>query len=467
MLLDPVRRSLLTRRTLLARGACGLGALAAGSLLAHADEPARGAIPVLHHPAKAKRVIFLVMSGGPSQLELFDHKPMLAEHAGKPLPDSIVKGQQVAQGKLNAGALACQFPFQQHGKSGQSISDILPNIAGIADDICIVRSMQTTAINHDPAQTVMNTGSTLSGRPAWGSWTWYGLGNPAQDLPGFVVLISAKGGQQQPVSNRQWHSGFLPSRFQGVHLRHSGDPVSYLRPPDGIDAGRQRDTIDAIAALDHANPSALNDPSVDERLAQYEMAFRMQSSVPELAAVDQEPEEVRKLYGLERDTGGFARCCLIARRLAERGVPFIQVYHRDWDHHGGVKNGVKETAGACDQASAALIIDLKRRGLLDDTIVVWGGEFGRTPFAQGDGRDHHMKGYTMWLAGGGIRGGTSYGATDDFGYHAVTDVVSIHDLHATILHQMGVDHRRLTVRHQGRDHRLTDVHGQIVRGIIA
>jgi len=466
-----------SRRAFLGRAAGALGALSlapfAGRLWAGDRDLAPGAaLTALHHPARAKRVIFLMMSGGPSHLDLFDHKPKLIEMAGKSIPDSFVKGEQSAQlkGNFKAKLLPSVAKFSQRGQSGQWISDLLPHTARIADDLCIVRSMHTDAINHDPAHAFLNTGSTIPGRPAWGAWTWYGLGSDNADLPGFVVMISDKGGQLQPVSSRIWHSGFLPSRFQGVVFGSGAAPVHYLAPPPGVDAARQADVIAAAAALNRLNGG--DDAEAATRTSQYQLAERMQRSVPELADLSGEPASVRALYGLDQDaggkrTGGFARNCLLARRLIERGVRFVQVIHRDWDHHGSIAKDIPVTAAACDQASAALVTDLKQRGLLDDTIVVWGGEFGRTPMAQGTGRDHHIRGYTMWLAGGGFKPGTAWGGTDEFGFHAVQDRVHVHDLHATVLHQLGIDHRRLSWFHQGRDFRLTDVHGHVIKGLLA
>jgi hypothetical protein len=328
--------------------------------------------------------------------------------------------------------------------------------------------MQTEQINHDPAHTFMNTGTQISGRPAAGSWAWYGLGSDAADLPGFVVLTSqGRGGQMQPIAARQWHSGFLPSRFQGVHFRSRGDAVLYLRDPDGVSRDQQRDVLDAVASLTAARSDWVDDPEVQARLAQYELAFRMQTSVPALTDLSSEPASVKALYGVDTLDGSFAANCLLARRLAERGVRFVQLYHRDWDHHSRLKADIAMKAREVDRATAALVRDLKQRGMLDDTLVLWGGEFGRTPMAQSDGRDHHIKGFSIVLAGGGIRGGVSHGATDELGYNAVEDVVSVHDLHATMMYLLGIDHTRLTFRHLGRDFRLTDVHGKVVEAILA
>jgi hypothetical protein len=331
-----------------------------------------------------------------------------------------------------------------------------------------VRSLQTEQINHDPAHTFMNTGTQISGRPSAGSWVWYGIGAEAEDLPGYVVLLSqGRGGQMQPIAARQWHSGFLPSRFQGVQFRSKGDAVLYLRDPEGVTRAQQREIIDAVAALARAEPDGVDDPEVAARLSQYEMAFRMQASLPAVTDFSREPKSVLESYGVEGMDGSFAANCLLARRLAERGVRFIQLYHRDWDHHSRIKGDIAIKAREVDQASAALVKDLKARGMLDETLVIWGGEFGRTPMAQSDGRDHHIKGFSIWLAGGGVKGGISHGATDDLGYHAVEDVVSVHDLHATMLHLLGIDHEKLTYRYQGRDFRLTDVSGHVVRKILA
>jgi hypothetical protein len=465
----------------LSAAAGGLGSLALGSLdlratMASAASPSPaaaawpGVIRPYHVPPKAKRVIWLYMAGGMSHLDTFDHKPKLAEMNGQPMPESFTAGQQLAQ--LQGNLLACMAPqhaFRRWGQSGQEISEIFPEIsARIADRIAIVRSMHTEAINHDPAHTFMNTGSMISGRPAAGSWLWYGLGTPAEDLPGFVVMVSTGGfGQSQPIASRQWHSGLLPSRFQGVEFRSKGDPVLYVKSPAGTTAGRQRDVIDTISRLDTLRGSVVGDPEIAARLAQYELAFQMQASVPDLVDLSDEPASTFDLYGTKGGDGSFAANCLLARRLAERGVRFIQLYHRDWDHHGSVKDHVKGTAAEVDRGAAALVEDLARRGMLEDTLVVFGTEFGRTPMAQGDGRDHHMKAFSVWLAGGGIKGGITYGATDDLGYGIAENPVSVHDLHATMLHLLGIDHTKLTIRAQGRDFRLTDVHGHVVRDIIA
>jgi hypothetical protein len=467
----------LTRRAFLGRSSAGMGMLALASLLKPEvlrgdtgdSDRWTGMVNPLHFAPKARRVIYLYMAGGPSHLETFDYRPKLAQMHGKPMPESFTKGQPIAQ--LQGQKLNCfgpQHTFKKFGKNSQEISEIFPRLGSVADEICIIRSMKTEAINHDPAHTFMNTGTTISGRPAMGSWLVYGLGSMSENLPGFVVLISTgKAGQQQPISARQWHSGFLPSRFQGVEFRSKGDPVLYVNSPSGVNTERQRDVVDAVQTLNRMQNSVVEDPEIATRISQYEMAFRMQTSVPELMDISKEPKKVLDLYGTRGGDGSFAANCLLARRLAERGVRFIQLYHRHWDHHGGIQRDVKITAAEVDQGAAALITDLKRRGLLDDTLIVWGGEFGRTPMAQGNGRDHHIKGFSIWLAGGGIQGGITHGSTDDLGYNAVQDVVEVHDLHATMLYVLGVDHKKLTYKFQGRDFRLTDVHGKVVRKILA
>lgn len=460
----------IARRSFLQSTGVGLGSMALSSLLARdgfaADAAAsakwKGVLQPLHHAPKAKRVIWLYMAGGMTHLETFDHKPKLAELHGQPMPESITKGQQIAQ--LQGQKLNCfgpQHPFKQWGQSGQSISEIWPLLGSkCADDMCIVRSLHTDAINHDPAHTFMNTGTMIAGRPAMGSWLQYGLGSESDSLPGFVVMVSTgKFGQKQPIAARQWHSGFLPGQFQGVEFRGTGDPVLYVGNPKGVTTKRQRDVVDAIQSLNGLAQSRFDDPEIATRVSQYELAFRMQSSVPELMDVHNEPEHIFDLYGTKGGDGSFASNCLLARRLAERGVRFIQLYHRDWDHHGAVKEHSAGTAKEVDQGVAALITDLKQRDMLKDTIIVFGSEFGRTPMAQGNGRDHHLAGFTMWFAGGGFKPGISYGATDEFGYHAVDNKVSVHDVHATLLHLLGIDHNRFSVKFQGLDSRLTGVEG--------
>ncbi len=467
------------RRTFLRRAGVGIGGVALSSLLnplaalakqakAASSDKWNGVIDQLHFAPKAKRVIFLCMAGGPSHLETLDYKPKLAELHGQPMPESFTKGQPIAQ--LQGQQLKCfapQFPFAKYGRSGQEMSTAFPHIGSIADDICIIRSMHTEQINHDPAHTFMNTGTSISGRPSMGSWLLYGLGSECANLPGFVVLISSGGGQDQPVASRQWHSGFLPSRFQGVHFHSKGDPVLYINRPPGVSEKVQSDIVNTANALNHHLDEAIDDPEIATRISQYEMAFKMQTSVPGLMDISSEPQSVLDLYGTKGGDGTFASNCLLARRLAERDVRFIQLYHRGWDHHGNVKGGIETVSSKVDQASAALVKDLKQRGMLDDTLVIWGGEFGRTPMAQGDGRDHHIRGFSLWMAGGGIKGGMSYGNTDELGYHAVENKVHVHDFHATMLHLFGVDHKKLTYRFQGRDFRLTDVHGEVVKAVLA
>ncbi len=457
----------IQRRTFLNRATVGIGSVAFATRLAAEQAAGGNAVPSLgaiepHHFAKAKRVIFLCMAGGPSHLETLDHKPKLAEMDGQPMPDSLTAGQPIAQ--LQGKTLKCLAPqhkFEKFGESGQEISTALPQIAKLADDIAIVRSMTTQQINHDPAHTFMNSGTQISGRPCMGSWIQYGLGSEADDLPGFVVLTSVGGGQSQPIASRQWHSGFLPSRYQGVHFHSKGDPVLFVGNPPGVNRGQQRQVIDAVNGLNRLRQESVDNSEILTSIAQYELAFKMQASVPELVDVSAEPQHVLDMYGSKPGDGSFASNCLLARRLAERGVRFIQLYHRGWDHHGGVKNGVANTAKLVDRGSWALIEDLKQRDMLKDTLVVWSGEFGRTPMSQGGGanpgRDHHIKGFSMWMAGGGIRPGVSYGATDEFGYNAVEDVVSVHDFHATMLHLLGIDHQRFTYKFQGLDMKLTGV----------
>ena len=456
----------LNRRSFLNGVSVGIGSLALTSLLGpqgltKEDSPlvSRGAVNPLHFAPRAKRVIHLCMAGGPSHLETLDYKPKLAEMNGKPMPKSITDGQPIAQLQNNKQlkCLGPQHEFEKYGKSGQLISKALPQIGSIADDICIIKSMTTQQINHDPAHTFMNTGSQISGRPSMGSWVLYGLGNGSDNLPGYVVLSSSGGGQDQPIASRQWHSGFLPSRYQGVHFHSTGDPVLYISNPNGVNQKGQGEVISAINAINKIRNKTVVDPEIDTRISQYEMAFRMQTSVPELIDTSKEPKHMFDLYGAKPGDGSFASNCLLARRLAERGTRFIQLYHRGWDHHGGVKNGVLTTAKHVDKASAALVKDLKDRGMLEDTLVIWGGEFGRTPMAQGSGRDHHIKGFSFWMAGGGIKGGMSYGNTDDFGYNAVEDVVTVHDFHATILKLLGIQHDKFTYKFQGLDFRLTGV----------
>ena len=457
--------SLFHRRAFLGRSAQGVGAVALASLAAPESVSAaslRGVYEKPPLPQKAKRVIWLTMAGGPSHLETFDHKPKLAEMHGQPMPESLTKGQQLAQ--LQGKPLVCfgpQHPFEKMGPNGTEICSLFPNIGSVLGDICLIRSMTTDAINHDPAHMFMNTGSQIAGRPSMGSWVTYGLGSEAADLPGFVVLTSlGKGGQDQPIAARQWSSGFLPSKYQGVQLRSKGDAVLYLGNPAGVTRDRQAADIDAINALNAQHDALAADPEIATRIAQYEMAFAMQASVPELMETKAESPETLALYGCTPGDGSFASNCLLARRLAERGVRFIQLYHKDWDHHGGVKDGIAYKAAEIDRACMALISDLKQRGMLDSTLIVWAGEFGRTPMSQGgNGRDHHNKAMSVWLAGGGIKGGLVYGSSDDLGYAAVENVCTVHDLHATMLHLLGIEHAGFSVKFQGLDAKLTGVEG--------
>jgi Protein of unknown function (DUF1501) len=470
--LAPRTSHLLRRRAFLGRAATGLGTVALASLLPPnltAAQP--GVLTKLPLPQKAKRVIWLTMAGGPSHLETFDPKPKLGEMHGQPMPESFTKGQQLAQ--LQGQALKCfgpQHPFAKFGKNQTEICALFPHIGSVLDDICLIRSMRTDAINHDPAHMFMNTGSQIAGRPSMGAWVTYGLGAEASNLPGFVVLTSlGRGGQNQPIAARQWSSGFLPSKYQGVQLRAKGDPVLYLNNPPGINRVSQGSDVAAINALNRSHDALVNDPEISTRIAQYEMAFQMQASVPELIDVSGEKPETLELYGCKPGDGSFASNCLLARRLAERGTRFIQLYHKDWDHHGGVKEGVRLKAEEIDRACMALITDLKQRGMLDSTLVVWAGEFGRTPMSQGgDGRDHHNQAMSVWLAGGGIKGGLVHGATDELGYAAIEKPTTVHDLHATMLNQLGIQHDAFTIKFQGLDAKLTGVEGaKVISDIIA
>jgi hypothetical protein len=451
-------QQLLNRRTFLGQSGVGLGSLALSSLL---QDEVHGRAALAHIAPKAKRVIFLCMAGGPSHLETFDHKPKLAQMHGQAMPDSFTKGQPIAQ--LQGKALTCQGPltsFQRYGQSGLEVSDFLPWQGKLADDICVLRSMVTEQINHDPAHTFMNTGTAISGRPSMGSWVTYGLGSDTQDLPGFVVLTSVGGRNPQPIASRQWSAGFLPSRYQGVEFNASGDPVHYVRNPKGISDAQQRRLVHTINQLNRQRDAVVDDPEIRTRVAAYEMAFRMQTSVPDLMDVSNEPASILDMYGANPGDGSYASNCLLARRLAERGTRFIHLYHRGWDHHGDLARYMGICCGLTDKPTWALITDLKARGMLDDTLVIWGGEFGRTPMFQGKGgpgRDHHIKGFSMWMAGGGIRGGQAYGATDELGYHSVENVVHVRDLHATMLHMLGLEHHHFSVPHQGLDARLTGV----------
>lgn len=466
------------RRSFLHQSAYGFGGLALSSLLreANAANPApekpdhwKGALKQAHFPVKAKRVIFLCMAGGPSQFETFDWKPDLKALHDKPFPESFTKGQQLAQ--LQGAELKARGTFtnfQRHGQSGIEISDLFPEIAKQADRLCVIRSMQTEQINHDTAHAFMNTGSIIKGRPSMGSWLQYGLGSETEDLPGFIVLTSAGKYGQQPISARQWSSGVLPSRFQGIQFQSKGDAVHYIGNPEGVCQSTQRQVVEEIQRLNGYLAEEQNDPEIATRIAQYEMAFKMQTSVPELTDFKDESQATLDLYGVkEPGDGSFASNCLLARRLAERGVRMIQLYHRAWDHHGQIEEGMKDGAATVDRPSAALIEDLAQRGLLEDTLILWGGEFGRTPMGQGSGRDHHILSFSVFMAGGGIKPGMTWGATDELGYRAVENVVSVHDLHATMLALLGIDHHRLTTKFQGLDVRLTGVAGNAVKGIMA
>jgi Protein of unknown function (DUF1501) len=475
---------LLNRRHFLTRSGLGIGAAALGSLLARerafgSDVPstATGGLPGLpHFSAKAKRVIYLFQSGAPSQLDLFDPKPVLAAKRGIDLPDSIRRGQRITtmtSGQKHFPVAPSLFEFAQHGQSGAWLSELLPETAKIADDLCFVRSVQTEAINHDPAITFVQTGSQLAGRPSMGAWVAYGLGTLNSDLPAFVVLLS-RGATDQPLYDRLWGSGFLPTRYQGVKLRGGKEPVLYLTNPAGCSPATRREMLDELGELNRLHHEETGDPEILTRVSQYELAFRMQSSVPELTDLSREPQTVLDAYGPDvHKPGSYAANCLLARRLAERGVRFIQLYHMGWDHHNNLPKQLRRQCQDTDRPSAALVQDLKQRGLLDDTLIIWGGEFGRTVYSQGEltkdnyGRDHHPRCYTIWLTGGGIKAGLTYGATDDFSYNIIRDPVEVYDLNATALHLLGIDHTRLTFRFQGRDFRLTDVHGKVIRSLLA
>lgn len=468
-----------SRRSFLAKSGQALGSLALGSLLnpkglANSSTPEKwqGVLGSPHSIPKAKRVIHLCMAGGPSQFETFDYKPALNQLDGQPFPESFTKGQELAQLQgAELKARGSNFSFSRCGESGQHISDLLPNIQSIADDICVIRSMHTEQINHDPAHAFMNAGSIIKGRPSMGSWLLYGLGAETEDLPGYVVLMS-RGGRSgaQPVSSKQWSAGFLPSRFQGVQFQSQGAAIHYVGNPDGVCQSEQRMAIDEINRLNNWHAEDSLDPEIATRVSQYELAFKMQTSVPELTDMSDEPQSIRELYGVEEPgDGSFASNCLLARRLAERGVRFIQLYHMGWDHHGNLDRDIERACQSSDRAAAGLIKDLKQRGMLEDTLIIWGGEFGRTPMGQGTGRDHHINSFSIWMAGGGIKPGVSWGSTDELGYRYLEDgqQVHVHDLHATMLATLGIDHKRLTYRYQGRDFRLTDVHGHVIDGILA
>jgi hypothetical protein len=481
----------LTRREFFGRAAQGFGAVALASLLpSFAFADGKQTLGKLHHPAKAKRIIYLFQAGGPAQQDLFDYKPLLNKMHGTPLPETVRRGQRLTAMSSNQSVIplaGTPFKFEQHGQGGAWVSEILPNIAGVSDDLCFVKSMYTEAINHDPAITFFQTGSEIAGRPSFGSWMSYGLGSMNEDLPAFVVLASAGQGDQ-PLYARLWGSGFLDSRYQGVRFRSSGDPVLYLSNPDGICQSGRRAMLDRLNELNRHQFEKELDPEIESRIAQYEMAYRMQTSVPEVTDLSKEPNEVFELYGPDaRKPGTYAANCLLARRLAQKGVRFIQLYHQGWDQHGSLKSEISNQCKETDQPTAALIKDLKRLGMLEDTLIVWGGEFGRTSYSQGPldpnsfGRDHHPRCFTVFMAGGGVNAGTSYGRTDDYGYniadadgHALNPTkheqtkgaVHVHDLQATMLWLLGIDHAKLSSPYQGRDFRLTDVHGHVVKELM-
>jgi Protein of unknown function (DUF1501) len=464
----------LSRRWFLQECGVGLGAVALGQLLqspGFAAPAAAGTNPLAprqgHFPGKAKRVIYLFMAGAPSHLELFDNKPELTKFDGTLPPPELLKGYRAAFINPNSKLLGPKFKFARHGQCGAELSELLPHLAEVVDDIAIVKSMATDAFNHAPGQILMSTGSQQFGRPSFGSWATYGLGSESEDLPGFIVFSSGKKGPSGGNSN--WGSGFLPTVHQGVQFRGGSEPVLYLASPRGVDARVQRESLDTIRELNQARLEAMGDPEIATRINSYEMAFRMQSSAPELMDLTREPKHILEMYGAEPGKSSFANNCLLARRLVERGVRFVQLFHEAWDQHGNLVADLKVNCKDTDQPCAALLKDLKQRGMLDDTLVIWGGEFGRTPMVQGgsDGRDHHPNAFTMWLAGGGIKPGVTLGESDDFGFNAVKDRVHVHDLHATLLHLLGFDHTKLTYRFQGRDFRLTDVHGRLVPALIA
>lgn len=470
-----------TRRYFLQDCAVGLGKMALASLVAGefrgrgaiAAEPANNPLAArpTHFAPKAKRVIHLFMAGAPSHLELFDYKPVLAQFEGKPIPPEVIGGQRYAFIRPDAAAMGPRFKFSKHGQSGAELSEVLPHLAKVADDICIVKSVSTDQFNHAPAQIFFNTGFSQPGRPSIGSWITYGIGAETSDLPAFLVMSTGSGISGGAAN---WSSGFLPSVYAGVRLRNQGDPIVDVSSPTGVDARLQKDSFDVVAALNREQLQTTGDPEIATRITSYEMAARLQTSAPELMDLKSESQATLDMYGVEPDKPSFARACLLARRMVERGVRFVNIYNEGWDAHNDVVGNHTNNCRATDQASAALVTDLKRRGLLDETLVIWGGEFGRTPMVQsntsfGDkmGRDHHPQAYTIWLAGGGTRPGTTYGATDDLGFNVVENKVHIHDIQATILHLLGLDHQRLTYRYAGRDFRLTDVHGRIVRDILA
>ena len=469
----------VTRRTFLRRSGLGLGAVALGSLLTEslfaagtAKNAGVLAARPTHFAPRAKRVIYLHMVGAPSQLDLFDHKPELLKYDGKPCPDDFIKGKRFAFLRGHPSIAASKYRFARHGGSGAEISELLPHLGKVADEIALVKSVHTDEFNHAPAQLFLHTGFGRLGRPSLGSWVTYGLGSENADLPAYVVMLS---GPLAGAGTSLWSSGFLPSVHQGVQFRSSGEPVLFLNNPGGYSSADRRRVLDTVQQLNQAQLADVGDPEIATRISQYEMAFRMQTSVPELMDISQEPQSTLELYGAQPGKASFANNCLLARRLIERGVRMVQLYDADWDHHADIATRLPRKCLDVDQGMAALVTDLKQRGLLDDTLVIWGGEFGRTPMAQNDsgsgtatktGRDHHKEAFTMWLAGGGVKRGLTFGRTDDLGYNIVENPVHVHDLNATVLHLLGLDHERLTYRYQGRDFRLTDVHGKVVRELL-
>jgi uncharacterized protein (DUF1501 family) len=481
MTLHSTKAAAVARRHFFRECGIGVGKIALAGLLTDAltgktfGSPGDGPNPLVprspHFAPKAKRVIHLFMAGAPSQLDLFDPKPELTRLEGKPLPPSVIGGQRYAFIRPDAAVLGPRFKFARYGESGAQLSEMLPHLAKVVDDICFIKSVQTDQFNHAPAQIFFNTGFSQPGRPSLGSWVIYGLGSESQDLPAFVVMSTGSG---ISGGSANWSSGFLPTIYTGVRLRNQGDPILNVSSPPGVDARLQRDSIDLVGSLNRRRLEVVGDPEIATRIASYEMAFRLQTSAPELMDLKSENKATLEMYGADADKPSFARACLLARRMIERGVRFVNIYHEGWDAHTDVTGNLKTNCGATDQASAALIVDLKQRGLLDDTLVIWGGEFGRTPMVETNaalgrslGRDHHPQAFTMWLAGGGIKSGQTYGSTDDLGFHIATDPVHVHDLQATILHLLGFDHEKLTFHQAGRDFRLTDVHGKLVKGILA
>jgi len=476
MTMKPDPAMLIDRRAFLGNAMTGVGTMALGALLGRDAAAIGRARQAPHFAPRAKRIVYLFQSGGPAQMDLFDCKPELTKRRGEDVPASIYPDERkttMSAGQSKFPVAPSVYNFAQHGESGQWVSELLPHTAAIADDLCVIRSMYTEAINHDPAITFLQTGSQIAGRPSMGAWTAYGLGSENENLPAFVAMTSRNRPGGQPLYDRLWGSGFLPAEYQGVKFRGKGAPILDLANPHGVDDTIRRWYLDAVNALNAQHHTRVGDPDIDTRITQYEMAYRLQMSVPELTDFSDEPASTFALYGEDaRQPGTYAANCLMARRLVERGVRFVQLFHQGWDQHNRLPKQLPGQCKATDQASAALVTDLKQRGMLDDTLVVWGGEFGRTVYCQGAltedtyGRDHHPSCFTMWMAGGGVRPGTSYGETDDYSVNVVNDGVHVHDLHATILHLMGIDHERLTYQFQGRDFRLTDVHGKVVRGII-